>query len=584
MRKRLSIDQDTLNSGYYCTICIDIGTSRSGFCYALIDQDSYPEACVYQTWENQPAGYAKTPTVLAYHKNGTIEYGWPAHDNYDITLENYPEGLIRNFKMDIHPFKEKHKSGKKTMDLVTDYLRLIKNLALKIIFTDNGLSIKENILWRISIPAIYMAEPRAKHRMVEAAIGAGIIKEHDESILVSEPEMAAVHCNFYSELLEPGKSFLVVDAGGGTVDITSYKVVPKQTGSNPLESLRSFFLQKETVPKQTGSNYSLEELTTTSSGDSADKYKCGSTYLDMYFFEHLMNMFGSTVVSNFLNNNDQGTMRLYRAWERFKITNTDPQKDNFLFEMPVGFYNYVKDNGNLKKLNMYITFSKDELMKIFAPVFNNVCKCIDEHLEQAKNKAINFDYLFLVGGFGRSGLLKQLITEKYGKQLTIVLPRDPEQAVLKGAVIYALSPSIIHSRKSSLTYGTDVSEPFEEGIDNPAYKKETDLGILCKNRFNCFIRKGQDVPNKHTITKIYTPVYTNQTKMRFIVGHSDHIPRYIDACSDQKEFTIDLPGTGLDREVEVTFRLDGQRINVVAKYKGEIMGQTQVFLKSFYSK
>ena len=562
MRKRLSIDDETLNSGYYCTICIDLGTSRSGFCYALIDQDRYPEACVYQTWEGQPADYAKTPTVLAYHKNGTIEYGWTAHDNYDITLENHPEGLIRNFKMDIHPFKEKHKSGKKTMDLVTDYLRLIKNLALKIIFTDNGLSIKENILWRISIPAIYMAEPRAKHRMIEAAIGAGIIKEHDESILVSEPEMAAVYCNFYSELLLPNKAFLVVDAGGGTVDITSYKVLDK-----------------------TLKGYKLQELTATSSGDSADKYKCGSTYLDMCFFEHLMNMFGSTVVSNFLNNDDQGTMRLYRAWEKFKITNTDPQKDKFVFEMPVDFYNYVKDNVNLKKLNTSITFSKDELMKIFAPVFNNVCKCIDEHLEQAKNKAINFDYLFLVGGFARSGLLKQVITEKYGKQLTIVLPPDPEQAVLKGAAIYALAPSIIHSRKSSLTYGTDVCHPFEEGIDNPAYKIKTDSGsILCKNRFNCFIRKGQDVPNKHTITKIYTPVGANQTEMRFIVGHSDDIPRYIDKCSDQKEFTINLPGTGLDREVEVTFRLDGQRISVIAKYKGETMGQTQVFLKSFHSK
>ena len=415
MRKRLSIDQDTLNSGYYCTICIDLGTSGSGFCYALIDQDSYPEAWVYQAWEDQPAPYAKTPTVLAYHKNGTIWYGWTAHDNYDITPENYPEGLIGNFKMDIHPFKEKHKSGKKTMDLVTDYLRLIKNLALKTIFTDNGLSIKENILWRISIPAIYMADPRAKHRMVEAAIGAGIIKKHDESILVSEPEMAAVYCNFYSELLLANKAFLVVDASGGTVDITSYKVLDKTQG------------------------YKLQELTATSSGDSAEIYKCGSTYLDMYFAEPLMNMFGATVVDNFLNNNDQGAIRFYGALERFKVANTDPQKDKFVFEMPADFYNYVKEYGQQKVLSTSITFSKDELMKIFAPVFNNVCKCIDEHLEQAKNKANNFDYLFLVGGFARSGLLKQVITEKYGKQITIVLPPNPEQAVLKGAVIYAFA-------------------------------------------------------------------------------------------------------------------------------------------------
>jgi 2-phospho-L-lactate guanylyltransferase (CobY/MobA/RfbA family) len=70
--------------------------------------------------------------------------------------------------------------------------------------------------------------------MREAAITAGLVqssragdtKWRDRLRIITEPEAAAVHCAHLTDLhkLKPSQSFIVCDAGGGTVDLAVYKV------------------------------------------------------------------------------------------------------------------------------------------------------------------------------------------------------------------------------------------------------------------------------------------------------------------------------------------------------------------------
>lgn len=69
--------------------------------------------------------------------------------------------------------------------------------------------------------------------MREAAIAAGLVASaragdrewRDRLRIITEPEAAAVHCAHLTDLhhLKPSQTFIVCDAGGGTVDLAVYK-------------------------------------------------------------------------------------------------------------------------------------------------------------------------------------------------------------------------------------------------------------------------------------------------------------------------------------------------------------------------
>ena len=65
--------------------------------------------------------------------------------------------------------------------------------------------------------------------MREAAITAGLVQSaragdrtwRDRLHIITEPEAAAVHCAFLTEVhrIKPSQNFMIVDAGGGTCDL-----------------------------------------------------------------------------------------------------------------------------------------------------------------------------------------------------------------------------------------------------------------------------------------------------------------------------------------------------------------------------
>lgn len=67
--------------------------------------------------------------------------------------------------------------------------------------------------------------------MRAAAIAAGLVQSaragdiswRDRLRIITEPEAAAVHCAHLPDIhqLKPSQNFIVVDAGGGTVDLVS---------------------------------------------------------------------------------------------------------------------------------------------------------------------------------------------------------------------------------------------------------------------------------------------------------------------------------------------------------------------------
>jgi hypothetical protein len=78
-------------------------------------------------------------------------------------------------------------------------------------------------------------------------------------------------------------------------------------------------------------------------------------------------------------------------------------------------------------------------------------------LEKLFNKPeiANISTLLAVGGYSDSPLLIGAIKDKF-PHLSVIVPRDPGLAVLKGAVLYGLQPHSITERVSRYTYGVAI--------------------------------------------------------------------------------------------------------------------------------
>lgn len=108
-------------------------------------------------------------------------------------------------------------------------MRLLREKALEVI-RDHGLSIpEEEIRWCITIPAVVVSVESYDsilRRMIAEPAGFPAT-DRERFIVAVEPEVAALYCYIYREgarFWEPGERFTIIDAGGGTVDITTFEV------------------------------------------------------------------------------------------------------------------------------------------------------------------------------------------------------------------------------------------------------------------------------------------------------------------------------------------------------------------------
>ena len=122
--------------------------------------------------------------------------------------------------------------GKSEIDVAADYLFKLRQAiraqlqkALGEVFTRE----ERNIRYYLTVPAIWNDAGKAATRT--AAIQAGFLRDENDNrlTLVSEPEAAALFCAKSGLLnLKVGDAILIVDCGGGTVDLIAYEVEEEQ--------------------------------------------------------------------------------------------------------------------------------------------------------------------------------------------------------------------------------------------------------------------------------------------------------------------------------------------------------------------
>ncbi|KAF5632237.1 heat shock 70 kDa 12B [Fusarium tjaetaba] len=347
----------------------------------------------------------------------------------------------------------------------------------------------------ITIPAIWPAY--AQSAMREAAKIAGIMKYRDIGettlILVQEPEAAALASLFQrnsSPEIQQNESFVVCDAGGGTVDVISYKVV----------SERPFKLE-ECVP---------------GTGKLA-----GAFQIDQAFESYVRGKAKLKISS--LKDFDYNQFIL-REWElgakrSFSISNA---QENYHLHPPSKAY------GTLARLRHKDTLiiSNEEMTGFFnrsltgiRTLVGNQCKEVQEETGKPPKK------ILLVGGLGSSEYVYDKLTEIFSNK--VLRPSDGWSAVARGAVLRLLQENIsaqpVHSPEDREALGSlpDVisyRSRYHYGIVVSTSIKGLDLdpedvvtlnpeGFKRVERMRWYLLKGDKIDKKSRIPFFYHHYY-----------------------------------------------------------------------------
>jgi molecular chaperone DnaK (HSP70) len=550
-----------LKAVYRIVIAIDFGTSRSGYAYAFLeDRTIYGRT----EWPGQQVPYCKTLTDLLYTPGGeAIAWGYEARRKLAELRKNHAARDYYFFSR----FKMKLREGNKTADgpvenqngrqflvvnLISDYLRFIKDLALEEIRERTaGHLLNEEILWCLTVPAIWT--DAEKYLMRQAARKAGLIGtsdlESERLWLILEPEAAAIYCQERDKLhLSAGTRFIVVDCGGGTADIIAYETVMG-------EGL------KEIAPG-TGGAY-------------------GSTYVDESFIKKILQpRLTAEAISKLHDEEPVEYLEMIATWERIKCA-FDPHKSTSIYFpiQPRLLLILTKHYPDvLKRLakeqdgeDANVILSSKDMSSIFNPSIDGIVQSTQEQFNRLGSQRC--DYIFLVGGFSTSPVLQQRIKDEFGTRVKkIVILPEPGAAIVQGAASFGLKPSIIRARRSRLTYGCDISAPFDQGID-PESKKfwsEAHKSWYCKDRFHTFVNIGQTIEVNEKVTHNFYPMDPSQTSVTFkFYGTKEKRVRYSDENSLEKigQLTVEMPDTtgGINRCVEVMMYFGKTEIQVEAR-------------------
>ena len=389
--------------------------------------------------------------------------------------------------------------------------------------------------------------------------------------LALEPESAAIHCQRKakeavrdSEYVVNAKSYIIVDIGGGTVDITSHAIVGDGIeeiatpvgnfwGGTTVNEEFSKFLQ-DMVDDPEFSRYigSGTEVNIT-------RHKADLNKLLYTRFELQKKRFGSGNQESYLIEIPRSFLKLYEEplVEKGKALNLKG-------DMSV----QVEDDGEV------IRIRSSKMAEFFKPAIDGITGLITAHLKE-NNIARTIDTIYWVGGFGGCKYLRSqlemAIKEIFsGFQYHFPVPPEPELAVIRGATAFRCDPGIVTKRKADATYGTVCWIPFDPAIHRPIYKEwdeETQI-YRCNYAFCAFVERGEDVCTNELFVMNYRPSKRNQKFCTFPVYSAPRKDVWYATDDDvQKlgEVTLEMGGYGLDRGLELVCDITHTEIQIRAR-------------------
>ncbi|XP_039901254.1 heat shock 70 kDa protein 12A-like [Simochromis diagramma] len=544
-------------------IAIDFGTAYTGYVFNLTPKGAEIDPHMRRWGREFGLDTPKAPTCLLFNEDKEfIKFGYEAKTDYirmrgEEARKSY---FFENFKMALYgkrvsrdvEIKAANWRSMKALKVFTEALRYLKDDALRTITesTEGRKFTASDFTWVLTVPAIW--DPSAKQFMREAATQAGLVTEGTQHhlIIALEPEAASAWCkklpadgfitqNHDGRSLDqcPGTQFILMDCGGGTIDITVHEVVD---------------------------GGALKEL------HKASRNDLGGQSVDRKFKEFLREIFYDGVWDEFEENFPSEVQRIMYDFMYFKQID-----DDVLIVCPFTLGTLAQKRQEIEKFfesvrgaswdEGCIKISKERLRSFFAESL----KGITDSLREILNKDLHIKYILLVGGYAKSQILRQHVIDQFGDQCKVLCPYRPQEAIMKGAVMLGRHPAVVASRKSAFTYGFAVAEEFDPSKHRVEKKFTRCWGEVCCDIFRKFVEEGEDVGWNETREHILIPSEANQTRMKISLYRTERKnPKYVDEEGVEKIglFEVDMPYTssGISQKVKLQLRFGSTEMTSTA--------------------
>ncbi|KAK8190997.1 uncharacterized protein BKA78DRAFT_331288 [Phyllosticta capitalensis] len=456
---------------------IDYGTTYSGISYVTSNAKSTDQIEIINSWP----GSDEVPTRISYsaenpgHKSdkwgftvssSSISYSWTKLLlDGNTTLTEFDDPSLRDLFGQGMMRLPHHKTASQ---VCSDYMKALQEHMVQTLCKKFGNRLYDTtpIDLFLTVPAIW--SDAAKNATREAARLAGFAnRSFDTVTIISEPEAAALaalkpHLEINSlDPLQTGELVLICDCGGGTVDITTYRIL-------------------STAPV-----LEFEEL----NGVIGTGGKCGSTYIDRNFNCWMTKTFGAAYASLPPKRRGPGSafMKSFEAAKRAfgsaSAGQDDVEIDHLNMNAPLG-PNYDPDEATVS-----LTWS--QMKSFFDPVINEIIRLVGSQVDAANDAGHAISRIILVGGFGNSDYLNERMSV-WCNQLS------GNAAVVRGAAIRGLEGLCPKTRLACRHYGYSHSIFFCPGIDSEShsYVDQFSGAKMCRGRISWEVYKGQVIDAK----------------------------------------------------------------------------------------
>ncbi|XP_041907004.1 heat shock 70 kDa protein 12B-like isoform X1 [Corvus kubaryi] len=541
-------------------VAIDFGTSYSGYCYSLASGTDQIRQVYWGTEHGLRT--PKTPTCILFNQKQEFKYfGYDAVMKYKNLPSSQADSwyFFQNFKMQLYNTNvtagmELKASNGKVLPALTVFsksLRYLKEHALNTIQEASFQTVydQEEITWVLTVPAIWSAAAKQFMRLAakEAGIISGMLSE--KLIIALEPEAASLWCKqlpqegFMADSSDkkkfedsPGIQYIVVDCGGGTVDITVHEIQ------------ENHYLKE--LHKATGGGWGGNRVDENFTSFLKEIFSDG--VWDEYVKKHpseLQNMMYNFGLQKCSANREAVYIRCYCNLVRVAESKKDISQ---FFEKAVGA---VWCDGTIM-----ITYEK--MKRLFDYCINNIICALREIL--CKPEMDKVQYILLVGGFASSIILRDAVSQAFSSKYHILCPTEAQLAIAKGAVLFGVNPHIVTSRISRRTYGVKVSEKFDDAIHDIRKRKvsEIDGYTYCTDLFKKLVGVGQPLNINEVAYHNFYPTEPDQTSVVFaFYCTKNQDAQYVDEDGMEKlgSCVVPSPDTQLGRDrklkMEIKFGL-----------------------------
>lgn len=500
-------------------IAIDFGTGASGYAITpKLLENGKARIEVFNPCDESDD--QKTSTVILFdNEYNFVAFGQPALQRYAELIDDGETALLfQTYKMHLlHMHTNAIALDGREMPLTTvisETLRYISEKAMAKLKEQIGKVVKSKIKWVMTVPALWSEEH--KQFMRKACVDAGIVEQADSAslLLCLEPEGASISVREDSEetlkdQMTKGKVVMVLDCGGGTVDITVHKLQ-----CDPTER----FLCEELLPSSGGCEW-------------------GSKFVDQYFEEFMKEFLGEELYELYVKN-AVGRLDILKHFEMLKRKFCPGQDERSRLQLShmgkdltseklsklVERYNASHPAEYALKMrgSSNLDLTPALMISFFRPLFENIKSKVEQLVGQIHDKAEELQFIFMVGGFSESPFLKQEIKQTFETAtIQVLVPRRPQVSVLRGACLFGLNPRSITSRIAKKTYGINTLTTFDPERHPETKKVTIDGEDFCEDVFDPFVRSGDSIGVDEVQVKTYCPVRSRQTVMRVIFYCTD---------------------------------------------------------------